>query len=478
MPKPGEHRAKTVVLAAIRRFAELHGLPARDSGVLLAVSGGADSMALLHAMCALAPQYGWRLCIAHLNHRLRTEAVRDAAFVGEAAAVAGVPVVTGGADVSAHAARSGLSIEMAARELRYTFLADTAAAQACTCIVTAHTAGDQAETVLMRMARGCGLTGLRGIPPVGETGGVTLLRPLLAVSRAQIEAYLAQAGQAWREDASNADPAYRRNRVRHNVLPVIAAELNPRAEAALCRLAALADEDEAVLSALAGERLPHCLMGAGDLSVPALLATVPAIRRRVLLRWLYDGGVPAESVTAERVEAALRLCGGAAGSRSLDVGGGFRLQRAYDRLCLTRGGGALVPAAYAVAVAVPGLTAVPGTGLTVHTVMAPGLRKDSGAELGDYPRFASLRLAPGQVLTVRSRRPGDRIAPSGMSGTRKVQDILVDARVPAAARDRIPVFACGEDIVWIPGYRVARHYVVADPGVPHLQITVTGPDSR
>jgi len=464
----------SAVPAAIRRFVGRHARPARGTGVLLAVSGGADSMALLRAMQTLAARFDWRLHVAHLDHGLRgADGAADAAFVRATAEALGLPMTLGTADVREQARDAGISIEMAARGARYDFLAATATANGATGIVTAHTADDQAETVLLRMVRGCGLAGLKGIPAVGKHHGLPLLRPLLTVSRGAIEAYLHAVGQPWHEDASNADPAHQRNRVRHEVLPLLADRLNPRVGHALCRLADQAATDEALLAALATERLTACRTGNGALRVTDVRASPPALRGRMLVQWLHGCGLSSAYVTEALVTAIVRLCRTTDGSRRLDPGGGFRLCRDYDQLRLERPDAPPATAHPALTpVAVPGVTRLPALGLTVLVERTPGVRKDSAGRIGDYPRHASLRGDVPLPLHVRPRRPGDRMAPWGMDGSRKVQDILVDARVPAAARSQIPVFETGGEIVWIPGYRVSRAGAVTDPAAPNLQLTV------
>ena len=225
-----------------------HGLIRRGQHVLVAVSGGADSVAMLLALDELKRLLGIRLTVAHLNHHIRgNEAKKDAEFVRKLAAGLKIPFVGGDADVPRLAKSRGLSIEMAAREARYEFLADAARKKGADVIATAHTADDQAETVLLKLCRGAGSRGLSGIPRETTINGVRVVRPLLDVTRVEIESFLRRKKQAWREDRTNRDTAYLRNRVRHELLPMLESKLNPGIREALLRTADILREEDDLL---------------------------------------------------------------------------------------------------------------------------------------------------------------------------------------------------------------------------------------
>ena len=385
----------------LRRSLRTLGIPARTKRMLVAVSGGADSVALLVGLQRVAPGLGIQLRVAHLHHGLRgAEADADARFVRALAKRLKILCVTGRADVRALARKEKISIEMAARAARYAFLADAARRWGrrggAAAIATAHTMNDQAETVLLRLARGAGLRGLAGIPPERLEGEVRVVRPLLGVRRAAIEVFLKEAGQAWREDSSNDDRAMLRNRVRHEVLPLLAARLNPRIVETLARTAEI-------------------LRGENESRVGASLATPAGADKR----------------------------------------------RPYKMGSIT--------------VRVPGETRVPELGVGVETCEGRKVIRERGKAVGALPARASIAWARlgRRKLVVRSWRAGDRMAPLGMAGSKKLQDVFVDAKVPAARRGRVPVFACGGEIVWIPGYRVARGWEIRG-GERILEIRVAG----
>ena len=295
--------------AALDDGARAAGLP-DDSDLVLAVSGGPDSMALLRGAVRLVGTDArrWRLTIAHLDHALRPGSADDATFVAEAAAALGLPFESRRTDVAALARSEGRSIEDAGREARYRFLEEVAPAGAW--IVTAHTADDAAETVLINLLRGSGLGGVRGIP--ARRGRI--VRPLLGHRRDTLRAQLDAAGIAYRTDPSNADPAYLRNRLRHEVLPVLE-EMRPGAVERIGRFARLAADDDALLEGLAAAELEHRTTPDGAIDWHE--APPPGLDRRVLRLAI---GPPAPS--AERVEALVEAASGDRGGVRIELGGG------------------------------------------------------------------------------------------------------------------------------------------------------------
>jgi tRNA(Ile)-lysidine synthase len=443
----------------------------------VAVSGGADSIALLHALQTQAKRFKWRLTVAHLHHGIRGRtADDDAIFVRQAAASLGLRCITGKARVPALARRRKCSIEMAAREARYAFLARTARRVGADVIATAHTADDQAETVLLRLVRGAGMTGLAGISRETCLHGCRVVRPLLDVARAGIEAYLRGHGWAWREDETNADRDFLRNRVRHELLPLLERDFNPRIRAALTRTSAVLAAEDEWLEELAGGLLRTAVVGEPS-AAPALrcsvLARLPlAARRRVLRRWLIESKAPAASLDFETVERIAALSE-SAGGKSVVVGKGKTIRRVGERLVF----GPMVerpPVSFRVRVPTPGSVVLPAQGIRVTARLAAGLVRERGVGPGAVPARASLNAAvwAGRPLFVRSLRPGDRISPFGLKGSKKLQDILVDAKVPRAGRALLPLFECGGKIVWVPGYRVAADWAVTDSEAWNLQLTV------
>jgi tRNA(Ile)-lysidine synthase len=294
----------------VRRTIRRHGLIAPGARVLIGLSGGSDSVALTRLLLDLTEHGDFTVAgLAHLNHGLRASADRDEAFCREFAARLGLPIVIERADVAANATAHGLSTEDAARRLRYAFLERTAQAFEATCIGVGHTEDDQAETFLLKLMRGAGLTGLGGIYPRRDR----VIRPLLDVSRAELRAYLESVGERWVEDETNDDLAIPRNRVRHRVLAELDRAAGGATRPAIARTASLIREDGQWLDELGKELFAAVASERADgleLDLHGLTQAALPIRRRVLLeamRRTADG----REIGQEHVEAVLELLGGA-----------------------------------------------------------------------------------------------------------------------------------------------------------------------
>jgi len=440
------------------------------ASLVVAVSGGCDSVGLLYVLRPMAASRGWRLTVAHLDHGIRgAEGRADVAFVRSLARRWSLPVRVGRANVPLLARRRRQSLEAAAREVRYDFLSRVARRAGAYAILTAHTADDQAETVVMNLCRGSGLAGLAGIPHEAGWRGVRIVRPLLAVSRRDLEASLRGAGVAWREDTSNADLRHTRNRVRHVVLPMLERTLNPSVRRALCRLADIcraetetrASDDARALDALAGQGI--------GLSVSWLRALGRAERRRVLRLWLARSGLP--GATLRLVSHVEALAARQAGSAEIHAGGGRVVRRVYGRVRVT---GTDAGCAFRKRLEPKGVTRVVPPGLRVQVGRICGAVKTRPAMPGALPAVCTLdaKRIGRRTLWMRSWKPGDRIRPFGMNGSRKVQDILTDAKVPREARWRVPLVECDGEVVWIPGYRVSRDWAVPSGAAPSVRIAV------
>ena len=306
------------------------GLIPPGSGVLCALSGGADSMYLLCRLLEGRERYGWRVCAAHLNHGLRETAGRDEKFVRDWCGRRGVPLAVGLEDVAGYARREGLSLEEAGRTLRYRFLGQAALEAGCPLIATGHHAGDSAETVLMNLIRGCGLKGLAGIPERRDN----IVRPMLEVSRGEIEAYLKEHGVPHVEDETNDDVNYTRNKVRHQLLPLLE-ELNPQAAAHIAAAARRLREDEEELSRQAAPLAAEGLDIPDGVALPVrVLREAPRpLALRACAGLLERAGLGAQAVHLERV---LALALGDDPSAGADLPGG-RAYRQYELLVLAPG---------------------------------------------------------------------------------------------------------------------------------------------
>lgn len=445
----------------VLRYIHEHGLFSAAQRALLAVSGGPDSTALLLALAHLSASGALKLdlWLAHFDHGLRRQAEREAekAFLSGLAARLGVPFLFGQGDVRAHARQHRLSVEEAARELRYRFLAEQAEKAGINVVATGHTADDQAETVLMHLVRGSGLTGLAGMRPSSSwpfpgRDDLLLVRPLLEVSRRETERYCQEEGLSPCLDVTNLLLGPLRNRIRHQLLPLLR-RYNPKIEAALLRLAAATASDLAYLEETAGAFWD-------DLAIKdkrsvafrrsELVALSPAIRSRLLQAACQQLLADTRQIEAVHIHSMVEALAKPAASRlSLPGGLAFAVDGEFVRLTLGREAAARVRPIPETPLAVPGRTTVAGWLIEADTL--PGQRVEAGAD----PHEAFLDCqAVGDQPTVRSRRRGDRFRPLGLGGEKKLQDYLVDAKVPRDERDAVPLVCASWGIAWVVGHRI------------------------
>ena len=418
------------------------------SGVLCALSGGADSMYLLCRLLEGRKRHGWTVCAAHLNHGLRDTAQRDEDFVRDWCGKQGVPFYVCHDNVAEFARREKLSVEEAGRVLRYRFLEDAAQETGCTLIATGHHAGDNAETMLMNLIRGCGLRGLTGLPERREN----IVRPMLAVTRAEIEAYLTEHSVPHMEDETNTDLTYTRNKIRRQLLPLLE-ELNPQAVAHIAAAAVRAREDEDELSRQAAVLAQEGLDIPEGMAVPVrVLREAPrplALRACAVLA--DRAGLGAEAV---HLDAILALSHGDDPSARVDVPGGS-VRRQYDLLVFSTGPAPAVPEPVELQ---EGENRWGGWLAVCTTAACPGKAYVSPGEF---------YLKPGTYL-VRPRREGDQIT-LGKRPAKTVKKLMIEGRVPAAKRDCVPVVACGKRVAAVGGFGPDKE-CLAEPGKPALHM--------
>jgi len=428
-------RVRPAVLRVLIRALDAPNGPRAGEHVLVAASGGPDSTALLAGLAELAPQRGLALTAGHVDHGLRgAESAAEGRAVAALAARLGTGFVSRAASVP-----GGPGLESRARVARYRALAAMATGVAATRIATGHTRDDQVETVLMRLLRGAGRRGLGGIRPVRGR----LIRPLLDATRADVRRYLAERELPFAVDRTNADLRLTRNRVRRLLVPFLEADFNPDLARALAMLATrLRDEDD-LLAALGRARAADHV--AGDDLRATVASEPPALARRIVRAWLEGPRRPA--VSAAHVERVLGLAIGT-GRGVVAMPGPARVLREGDRL-VRRSGCAPCPAAFERTIAPGSSVAHPTAGWTL-TLSAPRPRRAGEVRPGTGERalFDADTLPAG--VAVRSPAAGDRIRLLG-GGTRKLQDILVDAKVPRELRVSVPVLVAGIRILWVPG---------------------------
>ena len=422
---------------AAERTIRRHAMLAGGETVLIGVSGGADSVALLHVLLRLAGALDLRLHVLHVDHRLRPDSARDAEFVRALGARLGVPVDVVGVRVAAG------SVEAAARAARHAALETAADRVGAARIALGHTADDQAETLVMRLLEGTGVRGLAGIPTVRGR----LIRPLLESRHRDAVAALRAAGMEWLEDPSNRDPRFFRNRVRHGLLPRLAEETGGDLVARLGRLARGAREAVDALDHVAAVELSRLAReedGALVLSRSALAALPRPVAAEILRAAAASLGSRAP-LRAWGHRGLRRVLADAPPRRPFRLGG-VLVEVSGDRV---RVGGTRAPALAERELAVPGRVELPEIGRALEAVVVPAADYALPRER-DRVAFDAAGLPPR--LVVRARRRGDRFRPFG-GGDRRLKSFLIDAKVPRWDRDRLPLVDAGRDILWVAGVR-------------------------
>jgi len=447
------------VLAAFRKTAADGGMIVPGDRVLAALSGGPDSVALVALLLKLREEMPLEVRLAHLNHRLRDDAGEDERFVRELAGRWVLPLTVESADVRSYASRKKINLEEAGRDLRYRFLRQAAAAAGATKIATGHTMTDQAETVLMRLMRGTGLAGLAGIAPVVPGPPCPLVRPLLAIAGPDLRAWLDAQGIPFREDVSNRDCRFLRNRIRAELLPELARRYEPQIVAHLARLAGIVREDDELLHGFVRELADEFILRTGretSLDLKTLPLLLPALARRVAREYLREVAGNLRDISYEDVGSLLTLGEG----KDLTIRKGLVLRREGGRVGLKKRTAPVV--SYEARWDGRGEIVLPAAGLTLKGNLrkAEGSRRSyrrddrTGADLD-----ADKLVFP---LTVRNRRPGDLYRPLGAPGRKKLKEVLRAKGVPASGRERLPVVLSRSEIVWVPGLPVGERFKITD----------------
>lgn len=429
---------------------------------LVAVSGGADSVALLHLLHDAAPERHLELHVAHLDHALRWDSPEDAAHVRALCASLSVPLTVQRTDVAALARARQMGIEEAAREARRGFLLETAKNLDCAWIALAHQRDDQAETFLLRLLRGAGPAGLAGMRPLAPP----FVRPLLDFSRTELVGWLEEKGVGWREDASNLDTAFVRNRVRHELLPLLES-YNPairRHLSDLCRRFAEDEDDWSARARTELERVSELTEGACRLPCAALRAASPAMAGRLVRAALLHVRGDLRRLAADHIAAVLSLALGSRPQGEVHLPGAWAGRR-YAVLWLRRSA--------PVTLSQPACDVVgPGSyPLTDGRTLVVSLADRPRGEGGGAVEFCARRVA--FPLRVRAPRPGDRLHPQGMTGTRKLQNLFVDLKLTVEERAATALVEKGGQLLWIVGIRRCEGLWPSPTG-PVLRLELAG----
>jgi len=470
-------------LQALAEAIQTEDLLPPEARLVVGVSGGADSVALLHALHELARShdFGWKIHVGHLHHGIRgSRADEDARFVEDLAGSLDLPVTVERVDVPALAKARHQSLEEAGREARYRFLERLCLRTDSKFIVLGHHADDNAETVLHRILRGTGIRGLAGIVPsrpLSPDSEILVVRPLLRFRREQIRKFLRSRGLQWREDHTNTQTSLTRNRLRHEVMPLIQARINTRSTEALLRLAQQARSVEAYLRETAQRTLETLIITKTDqqlvLNLPALLKRSRVIQAELIRQALLSLRVGEQQIDHGHITSVLHLAEQAGSNKRIHLPGRITVARRYDKLVLSLPSKEAPPEQLGdIAVRVPGRTILTGRGMVLETqilAFEPDLlervkqKNDPWTELIDYDRVKG-------PLVVRSRRPGDRFWPLGGPGSKKLSDFFIEKKIDSAERDRIALLCDQRGPIWVLGLRIDERVRLHDQTRRVLQL--------
>jgi tRNA(Ile)-lysidine synthase len=420
--------------------------------ILVAVSGGPDSVSLCHLLHRLRHILHVELIVGHVHHGLRgEEADADASFVEDFANQLELPVSVTQVNVSSWRKRHGGSLQMAARAVRYQCLRQIMDDTGASKLALGHNADDQAEEVLLRLFRGAGQRGLTGMPACSRDG---LIRPLLECYRHEIIAYLENHALAYRQDSSNVKPGCLRNLLRLEVLPSLQESFNHRIIPTLLRTSKILKEEDEFWESLAKSWLNRhsSEQDSGGLSLPItlLLKTHPAMQRRLLRRVVELVRGDLKGIGFKHTESLMRLCRSSAASSQIDLPGALVAEKDYDWLTVTRPHEMVMDFFYEIPG--PGIHQLP---LLNHHMELRFLAAAARPQFSHEPGAAIMdRDRVSLPIFLRRRKPGDRFRPLGLGGSKKVKDFFIDLKVPKSQRPQIPILCSKDHILWIVGHRL------------------------
>lgn len=463
-------------LEKVKRFIIKNRLFNLGDTVIVAVSGGPDSLSLLHLLNRLSTELKVKLVVAHLNHCLRPEAQEEAIGVAKIAASWSLPFESKAVDIRSYKIKHGISEEEAGRRARYRFLFHMAEKYGASTIALGHHLDDQAETVLLNILRGSSVDGLAGILPKRVMDGISLVRPLLCLRRSEIEAYCREYDLQPFTDSSNLETNYTRNKLRLELIPQLEENFNPRISEALFNLAGFAAADRYYLNHMARKKMSAVARISSSgiiLSRHRLLLLPQALRGRVLHLALQKF-IPAGKISRSHIEQLQDFAEKGQTGRQLTLPGGIRSYCFYDRLEIVRARQPEREKFKPLRLPVPGKIILPGgTAISARIVE----RDEIDWPLPSYRACLDHEKLPGSSLEVRLRQPGDRFYPQGSPGSKKLKDFFIDQKIPSSRRALLPLVTCGDEIIWVAGVRIAHPYRVTEQAekILLLEYRILGP---
>jgi tRNA(Ile)-lysidine synthase len=459
----------------VLQFIQHNELVKANQKILVAVSGGPDSVCLIYSLNQLRTELNITLHMAHLNHQLRgEESEADAHYVEELARKLNIPITLEKRDVAAYQAEHHLSLEEAAREVRYSFLAQTARRIGAEYVAVGHTLNDQVETILLHIIRGTGTRGLRGLQPCHTMQfsgcSLTVIRPLLEIKREETEDYCSRLKLMPCQDTSNLSSSLLRNRVRHELVPLLQT-YNPGIRESLLRISCIAQDDLAFLEAESTRVWPEVAQKKQDIIIfdkEAFKRLAQALQRHLLRRAIDELSGTLKDIETRHVEEILEALNKPAG-RQVTLPGGLIFSIEYNRYLLGFHPEEQAPFAKLEGefdIKVPGETRINGWNIEAEVISSECfMDRQKALDTWGNDGFTAFfdKDKVGAIIKVRARRKGDWFQPLGMSQTKKVGEFMLDSRIPRTWRERVPIFYTPRQIIWIAGWRIDdRVKVTAD----------------
>jgi len=457
---------RKMVFPKVKKIIERYNMFSPGDRVLVGVSGGPDSVCLLHILNRCRKDMALSLHVVHINHGIRKrESKREEKFVSHLAGRMGLPITVKSLDVPSYARRKKLTVEEAARDMRYSAFEQLAGKLNAKKIALGHTASDQVETVLMHLLRGSGPQGLSGIPPVRKLGSTAVVRPLIEVNREEILNYLKKNKLTFCLDSSNRKTEYFRNKIRLKLLPLLRKNYNENIDGALLRLSEILKEENAYWERVVERVLGKVVSWEAEkilIDFKRFLRYNVIVQRRVLYRLF--GGI----VSLSQIEAIRSLAQKSSQGKRIYLGKRFSVRKEGDFLIFSSSPERRFKK-FNYPLRVPGKNEIEGLDLTLNTRIVDFRPvSDKGANTA----YFDVDKINFKKLLLRNRREGDRFRPFGLRGTKKLSDFFIDRKIPRRLRDRVPLLVEGEDILWVVGIRRADKARITEDTKKILEVRV------
>ncbi|MBI5207620.1 MAG: tRNA lysidine(34) synthetase TilS [Candidatus Firestonebacteria bacterium] len=447
----------------VLNFILVNKLIKHGDNVLLAVSGGVDSVALLYIFYELASELEINLYVGHFDHEFRgRESKDDAVFVKKLCKKLSIPCTVGKKNIPRILKKTkSVSKQAISRELRYEFLINTANKYNCNILCTAHNLEDQTETFFLHLLRGTGLKGLTGIElNIQIREGISLIRPFLSVSRKEIEIYVKENNISFRQDSSNFTSYYLRNELRHNLLPILRKNYNPNIDMSIYKLCRILSCENDYLDRIVQKKLDKILEKRNNefiVNTAFLKKLHPCLIRRIIRKILLKLKGNLNAITYKNIKDIENLIYNYTGKK-MESMGEFIVRNEYGKLIFGKRKENF--SAYEYIIPVPSVTFLPLLGITLKISLVKNIKKKLYYNNNKSAFFSFQELPESFIL--RNRKNGDRFIPLGMKGSKKLKDFFIDIKIPVEERDRVPLLLYNNEIIWITGYRQSEKYKVKD----------------